>query len=111
MTNSRLVSGYGFSHIASAPKPTRLQPLSFEGPFCPAIGAGKCHRSAEQPLLLPLHRLQTSSIKLEQVVCVVFRLGGGAGTLKSDARRTGPAVPGRHGDKFHQIEGDVLVAA
>src|ERR1700691_3000215 len=58
-----------------------------------------------------LNGLQASAVKLQQVVGVFIRFGGGTRTLKTHARRSGTAVAGSHSDKLHQIEGDVLIAA
>src|SRR6267143_6960440 len=42
---------------------------------------------------------------------IILGLGGRATALKADARPDGLTVPGCHGDKFHEVERDVFIAA
>src|SRR5579864_3273811 len=72
----------------------------------------ECMPASYKPgLLLRTHCAQALPVQLQQTSSVVFRLGGGAGALKSHARRSSASVSGGHGDEFHQIECDVFVAA
>src|SRR5437868_12317679 len=64
-----------------------------------------------QALFLALHRSQAFAVKLEQVARVFFRLRGGASALEANSRGTGSAVAGCHGDKLHQVKGNVFIAA
>jgi len=60
--------------------------------------------------LLPTDRLQTFPVQFKQVPGVFLWFHGGAGALKSRARRR-PAIARSHSDKLHQIESDIFVAA
>src|SRR5580704_7865792 len=62
-------------------------------------------------LLLPLYRSPALSIQLQQMRGVLLRFRSRARPLKTHARRGGPPISRGHGDKFHQIERDILIAA
>jgi hypothetical protein len=61
--------------------------------------------------LLSDHRLQTTAVKFKQLSGVVFGLGGGCCSLETDSGAGGFAVTGGHCDEFHEVEGNVFVAA
>src|SRR4030081_2103105 len=42
---------------------------------------------------------------------IILGLGGRASALEADSRPDGLAVPGCHGDEFHEVKRDVFVAA
>src|SRR5208337_5570563 len=70
----------------------------------------RAHVHAWVFLLAGLHGLQAPSIKFEQVLGVLFRLGGGA-SLETDSRSADSAITGGHGYEFHKVKRNVLVAA
>src|SRR4051794_30245385 len=69
-------------------------------------------RERSRPFLFPsLDGVEAAGVKLEQVIGVVVRGLGAAGTLESRARPRRLAIRSSHGDELHQVEGDVFVAA
>src|SRR6266496_2123207 len=72
--------------------------------------AAKPEDYAEKLILSP-DPAQAPAIQFGHLLGVVFRLGGRACALKSHASRGGASVAGGHGDKFHEIECDVFIAA
>src|SRR5215469_4989971 len=62
-------------------------------------------------LLLPANRSQAPAIQFEQLVGIVLWLGSRTGTGETHAARRGAPVARGHGDKFHQVECNIFVAA
>ena len=67
--------------------------------------------STEYPLLLRADRAQTPAVQLKQLVGIIFGLGRRSRACKSHAGRGRASVACGHGDKLHQIECDIFVAA
>src|ERR1700722_7412831 len=89
--------------------PIRLQSLFQKLLLAGRSNAGQL--SAKMACLLSADRLQTPTIKFQQMCGVILRLCRRSGALEADSGARGLAVTGRHGDKFHEVKRDIFVAA
>jgi hypothetical protein len=64
-------------------------------------------------LLFALHDSQALRVEFKQLSDVVFGFGSAADALEADScpLGDGAAVAGRHGDKLHEVKGDIFIAA
>jgi hypothetical protein len=68
-------------------------------------------RLTDYELLPTADRSQAPAIEFEQLIGVILGFGRRSRAGESDAGRGRSSEAGGHGDKLHQIEGDIFVAA